>query len=359
MKRLKSIVLAGMALFVMVGVTLPAAPAAAQSAGSAALSIAPKKNYVINPGDSVDDKLTIRNLDNTQTLQLNLRVIDFTYTDNSGTPKLFLDPKAPQTTWSLKPYMTVPKSVTIAPSESVSLDMNVAIPANVGAGSYYSAIIYSTGAPDGGNVGLAASGVTLAFVSVPGTVNEKLDLKKFGAYDQAARIGDADGYKFFMTDEPQVLAYTLENSGNVAESPVGSITVKDIFGNERVIENINPSGSLALIGQTRTFTACIKLKSQDVNFQGSDSEANTCTAAGLWPGVYTANLDLFYGQNGNKTQEITKTAVFWYMPWWFIVLSIIVLLVLAYFVWRIVRWFRAKFYGPRVPRGRKSLRRRR
>lgn len=355
MKRLRSIVLAAAAVMVTVAFALPTVPVSAQD--SAALSIPPKKNYVIEPGKSVDDKLSITNLDSTGPLRLSLRVIDFTYTNNSGTPKLFLDPDAPQTTWSLKPYMSVPESVTIEPGASKTLDMSVSIPSNVGAGSYYSAIIYSTGAPGGGNVGLAASGVTLAFVTVPGTVNEDLQLKHFGAYDQSAR-GDVKGYKFFTTDEPQVLAYTLENKGNVAESPVGSITLKNIFGGEQTIDNINPAGSLALIGQTRTFTACIKLKKQDVNFQGSDSQANTCTSPGLWPGIYTANLDLFYGQNGNNTKEITKTAIFIYAPWWFIVLTIIVLLIVAYFIWRFVRWFRNKFYGPRMPKGKKLTRRR-
>jgi len=355
MKRFKSIVIAALAVLVTVTLALPATPTSAQ--GSASLSIAPKKNYVIEPGDSIDDKLTIRNLDSTEPLDLTLRVVDFTYTDKSGTPKLFLGEDTPQTTWSLKPYLKVPKSVTVEAGKSVSLDMSVSLPSRIGAGSYYSAIVYSTGAPDGGNVGLAASGVTLAFVSVPGTVDEMLDLKQFGAYNQNAR-GDENGYMFFTTDEPQMMAYTLENKGNVTESPVGSIVIKDLFGRETTINNINPVGSLALIGQTRTFTACIKLKSQNINFQGSDSQANTCTSPGLWPGIYTAKLDLFYGQNGNPTQEVTSTAVFWYFPWWFIVLFVLVLLVVTFFVWRFVRWFRNKFYGPRVPKGRKLSRRR-
>lgn len=355
MKRFKSLVLAAVAVFVTVTYVLPAVPVSAQS--SASLSIAPKKNYVIDAGDSVDDKLIIRNLDNTQSLQLNLKVIDFTYTDNGGTPKLFLGADLPQTTWSLKPFLTIPESVTIPPNSTKSVDMSVAIPAGHGAGSYYSAIIYSTGAPDGGNVGLSASGVTLVFTSIPGKVNEDLQLKKFGAYNPTAD-GDPKGYMFFTTDEPQVIAYTLENKGNVTESPVGTITVKDIFGREQIIDNINPAGSLALIGQTRTFNSCIKLKSQDVNFKGTASEANTCASPGLWPGVYTASLDLYYGQNGNNTQEITKTAVFWYMPWWFIILTLLVLLVITYFVWRIVRWVRNKLYGPKMPK-KSNLRRRR
>ena len=357
MKRLRSMVLAAAAVLVAFAYAVPATPASAQS--SAALSIAPKKNYVINPGGSVDDKLSIHNLDSASNLQLNLRVIDFTYTDNGGTPKLMLAANAPQTTWSLKPYLSVPESVTVAPGGTKSLNMSVKIPSNVGAGSYYSAIVYSTGAPNGGNVGLSASGVTLVFVSVPGKVHEDLQVKKFGAYDANAQ-GNESGYTFITTNQPQNIAYTLLNNGNVTESPVGSISLKNIFGKEQTIDKINPVGSLALIGQTRTFIACIKLKSQNVNFQGSDSEANTCTNSGLWPGYYTAKLDLFYGQNGNNTQEITKTAHFWYLPWWFIIVVVLLLLVIAFFVWRFVRWFRNKFYGPRMPKSRgRSLTRRR
>lgn len=357
MKRFKSIVLAAAAVVMAFACALPALPASAQS--SASLSIAPKKNYVIEPGKSVDDKITIRNLDSTSSLQLNLRVIDFTYTNNSGTPKLMLDANAPDTTWSLKPFLTVPKSVTVPAGSSKSVDMSVKIPAKHGAGSYYSAILYSTGAPDGGNVGLSASGVTLVFVSIPGKVTEDLQLKKFGAYDASAQ-GDVSGYRYITTDEPQTIGYTLFNNGNVTESPVGSIKLKNIFGKETTIDNVNPSSSLALIGQTRTFTACIKLMSQNLNFQGTAAQANTCTSPGLWPGFYTASLDLYYGQNGNNTQEITKTAHFWYLPWWFIIVSVLILLVVAYFVWRFVRWFRNKFYGPRIPKSRgRSLSRRR
>src|SRR5690606_22781153 len=145
-------------------------PVLAQS--SASLSIAPKKNYTVEPGKTVNDTLVIRNLDTENTLDLSLRAVDFTFIDDSGAPKLMLAEDAPQTTWSLKPFLKIPKSVQIPPKSSKTLDMSISIPAKHGAGSYYSAIVYSTGAPDGGNVGLSASGVTLVFTSVPGTVNE-------------------------------------------------------------------------------------------------------------------------------------------------------------------------------------------
>lgn len=340
-----------MATFVVLALAawlLPAQPAMAASSSS--LSIVPKKNYVIEPGKSVNDRLTIRNLDSATPLELTLRVIDFTFTDDGGTPKLFLDPNAPQTTWSLKPYLTVPTHVTVAPNSSKTLDMSVAIPAGHGAGSLYSAILYATGSGtpgDGGNVGLSASGVTLVFTSIPGQVKEDLKLQQFGAYRPASSTDQA-GYMFMTTNEPQNIAYTLKNNGNVTEAPVGSVTLKNMFfGREQTINNINPAGSLALIGQTRTFTACIKLQTQDVSLSGTTVPANTCTSPGLWPGWYRATLDAFYGQNGNQTQEIVKTVSFWYLPIWFIMIIIVIVAILTYVIWRTVNKLRRKFYGPR------------
>lgn len=338
MKRLKSIVFAALAVFVAVASIAPMQASAAAS--SASLSIAPKKNYVIEPGETVKDTLTIRNLDSSAPLELTLRVVDFTFTDDGGTPKIFLAEDAPQTTWSLKPFLTLPKTVTIPARASKTLDMKLTVPAGHGAGSYYSAIIYSSGAPgEGGNVGLSASGVTLVFTSVPGQVNEDLKLEKFGAYFTQG------GYAFFTQQEPQMIGYTLKNNGNVTEAPVGSIKLRDIFGREQTITDVNPNGSLALIGQTRTFTSCIKLKQQNVDFDGTQSQAKECTSPGLWPGPYTASLDIFYGQNGNLTKEITKTVTFWYMPLWFVIALLVIIAIISYYVWRVTRKIRRIQHG--------------
>lgn len=331
MKRLTSIFVAALAVLVVAGIHAPSV-----SADSAALSIVPKKNYVIEPGDSVDDKLTIRNLDKTSPLKLSLRVVDFTFTDDGGTPKLMLDPNAPQTTWSLKPFLKVPEYVEIPASSSKSLDIKVSIPAGHGAGSYYSAIVYSSTAGEGANVGLSASGVTLAFTQVPGLVKEDLQLKKLGAYYAASQKGGPKYVKFAM-EKPRSVAYTLENKGNVTESPVGSITLKHMLGKEQTISNINPTGSLALIGQTRTFAACIKLKDKDVSLNGTQSTSLECVDPGLWPGRYTVTLNAFYGQNGNPTQEIIKTSSFWYLPLWFVLAVVVLALVVTFYIWRLVR----------------------
>jgi hypothetical protein len=356
MKRVKSLLLAAFAVVLSVSYVLPAAVASAESnTSSAALSIAPKKNYVIDPGKSVQDKLTITNLDQTSPLNLTLRVVDFSYTGNGGTPKLMLDPNATPTTWSLRSDLKVPETVTVDPGKTKQVSIDVSIPAGHGAGSYYSAIVYSSGSGQGGNVGLNASGVTLVFVNVPGKVKEDLTFTHLGAYDRSEQ-GAISGYRYFMAQMPDSIAYTLKNSGNVIEAPAGSITLRDIFGRTTTINDINPTGSLALIGQERTFTSCIKLKTEDVKLSGTSTKSTTCDAPGLWPGYYSVSADLFYGQNGNLTQEITKTGGFWYLPWWFVVTMIVVLSVAGFYGWRTYNKLRNKFYGPRVAKTKSARR---
>ncbi|MBI3889048.1 hypothetical protein HY312_00515 [Candidatus Saccharibacteria bacterium] len=312
-------------------------PADSASAQSASLSITPKKNYVIEPGKTVKDKLTIRNLDGEKQLDLTLRVVDFTFRDDGGTPKLMLDQNAQPTTWSLKPFLNLPKTVSIPAKGSKTVDMSLSIPAKHGAGSYYSAIVYSSGTPEeGGNVGLNASGVTLAFVNIPGAVKEDLKVEKFGAYVDSTE-GQSAGYTSLTMSEPVRLAYTLKNNGNVTEAPVGTITLKSMFGTEYKIEEVNPSASLALIGQSRTFSACIKLSAQEVDFNGTKSEAKNCTSPGLWPGYYSASLNLFYGQNGNTTKELASTAGFWYLPLWFVIIVLVLLAAVGIGIWIVVR----------------------
>ena len=342
MSRFKSVFLVAVAIVVSISGTL-AGVKDSFAAESAALSIDTEKKYLIEAGKSINDTLKVRNLDKTEPLNLSLRVIDFTYMDQSGTPKLMLDENAPQTTWSLRPFLTIPKSITIEPNTMQTIDMSISIPEGHGAGDFYSAIVYSSGGSDGGNVGLSASGVTLVFANVPGQVNENLTLKKIGAYDPKQSKSKNEGFTHLITGaKPERIGYSIENKGNVTESPSGSITLKPLFGKEVVIQDINPSDSLVLIGQTRVFTPCIKQKKQEADFQGSRTEMASCTDPELWPGYYSVKLSAFYGQNGNRTQDLEGNGWFLYLPWWFIIVSVVVLAFVGYHIWKTINYIRSK-----------------
>jgi len=350
MKRVGSFVVGVLLAFICIATSIApasaatAAPAQPQTSSSG-LSITPRKNYVIRAGQSVTDKLTVGNLNSSQPLNITLKPIDFTFTNESGTPKLMLADNAPLTTWSLKPFMTLPQSFTVPAGQSRTVNYTIKIPANQGAGSYYSALQYASTGANGGNVDMSASGVTLVFVSVPGTVNENLTLKKLGAYQQDSDV--TGKYIFIALSPPQNIAYTLANNSNVAESPAGSIVLHNqFFGQKITIDNANPNSSLALIGQTRLFTACIQMEDQVVNLDGNKSVASVCKKTPhLLPGRYSISLDIFYGQNGNNSQEITGTAHFWYLPWWFILIFVAVVAVIAFFVWRLVHKIRIAVNG--------------
>jgi hypothetical protein len=339
MKRFASYLSAALSVLLLIVSVAPASAATPTVAppttgSSAGLGITPRKNYVINPGQTVTDKLIIRNLDSTADLNLSLRMIDFTYMNQSGTPKLNLDANAERTPWSLRPFAKLPDSVAIPKGETKVVNYTITIPKNQGAGSYYSAILYQARGANGGNVALNASGVTLAFVSVPGKVSENMTLQKFGAYN-STDAGASGSYVFIaFNDQPNMIAYTLKNAGNVFESPAGNVIVKDIFGHQVANVSTNSNQSLALIGQSRIFASCIKTVQQEVQGLGGTSKDTKCVNPKLKPGLYTAKLDVFYGQNGNQTHEITATAHFWYLPIWFlIILAIIIALLVFGFVW--------------------------
>lgn len=340
MNRLKATVLVVFAAVVAASLALPAVQVSAE--GSAALGWPPRKDYTVQPGKTVEDTLVLSNRDREQPLNLNLRVIDFTFLDDSGTPKLLLDEDEPQTAWSLRPFIDLPETVTVDPGTTKTVDMSVTLPSEYKAGSYYSAIVYQSGSSEGGNVGLSASGVTLVFANLPGEVEENLVLEKLGTYN-----GETKKYTYFNTDKPSRIAYTIRNEGNVVGNPSGSITLKNWFGHEVTINDINPNGSLALIGQeSRVFETCIKMAKEDVEFAGSRQEATTCADSGLWPGYYSVTLDGFYSFiGGNATKDLDGKAGFWYLPWWFIVIVAVVLAFVGYHVWKIVRFFKRRKAG--------------
>ncbi|HSX31452.1 MAG TPA: hypothetical protein VLE99_06050 [Candidatus Saccharimonadales bacterium] len=348
MKRFFSSLSAALAVLLVV---VSASPAWA-APSSSGLSISPRKNYLINPGQTVTDKLTVGNLSSTADLNLSLRMIDFTFSDQSGTPKLNLAANATPTPWSLKPFTTLPKTLTIGHGDTKTISYSITMPKKQGAGSYYSAILYQASGANGGNVALNASGVTLVFVSVPGTVKENLALQKFGAYNSEDN-GSTGSFVFIDTNEqPKMVAYVLKNEGNVFESPAGSVIIKDMFGHTVATVPTNTIASLALLGQTRLFTSCIKTVQQKIQLEGGTSKNTTCTNPGLKPGKYTASLDVFYGQNGNETKEITAVASFWYLPWWFIILVLVILAALAAGIWWLQRKIKALVRGTTYHQGR-------
>lgn len=314
---------------------------ASVQAASNGLGISPRKDYSVQPGKTVSDTLYISNLSLSQDLQVNMRVIDFGAQNETGAPALQLDDNATQTPWSLKPFVKIPAEVKIAAGKSANVPISVTIPATQGAGSYYSAIEYTAVNPETKQkVNISAATASLVFVTVPGEAKEQLILKQYGAWQSDADQTNGK-FKSFFFGSPKEFAYRLQNNGNVAEQPSGSMVVKNMFGRTALeIADANPKRQLVLIGQTRRIQTCLKtsvLNSQDPNSQ--TAKQNVCDDPGLLPGRYTAQIAMYYGMNGNNTQQVIATTSFWYLPWWSIVAFIAFIVIVVLLVWLIRRAF--------------------
>jgi hypothetical protein len=322
--KVKTLFKIAVAAFVSVSAALlPTLTAFAQSNG---LGVTPKESFTMKAGTQATNVLYLTNLSKTQSLGVKLSVVDFTAQDETGTAKLLQASDQPQTPWSLKPYLTLPDFVSVPPDGTKQIPFTIKLPANIGAGTYYSAVEYTaTAGQNQQQVNVAASSATLLFINVPGDVSELMTMKKFG-------MTDGNGFKSWFQKQPESFAYRITNSGNVAEAPAGSLVIKNMFGHiVAKVSNANPKGQLALIGQTRRFTGC-NLKSTAPEEIAKDSN---CKPFDLKPGYYTATLAVFYGQNGQQTRQIGATSHFWYLPWSFVIEALIVIALIAYFLTRL------------------------
>lgn len=350
MRRL-SIILTVMA-FAVLYMTAPM-PA---SAASNSLGVNPRRDYAIKPGEAVQDILNVTNLHKSEDLFITIRPLDFRAANETGSPDLLLRQTEP-TRWSLKPYITIPKTYTVPAGKSVDVPFSINIPANLGAGSYYSAIQYAVTSPESGedtvNLNLSGSSVSLIFVRVPGDAKSSLQLKMFGAFNPSKDMSTGTYANFYGATKPKYLSYTLKNNGNIAEQPVGSIQLKNIFGKQvKLYEDVNPDKSLVLIEQTRRVDFCMNETTikEESKVTGQEEEVKRCDDMALTPGRYTAKMSLLYGGEGFPSQEILATASFWYLPAWFIIAVLVALAVVAYIIWKVInkaKNFRKPTYGTR------------
>lgn len=342
MRKIGSVLMA----LLSVGIIL-ALPSQALAASNS-LGVNPRRDYTVKPGETIQDSLNVTNLNKTEALNLTVRPLDFESTNETGAPKLLLKQQEP-TRWSLKPYLKIGSSFTVPAGKSVDIPFTITIPSNLGAGSYYSGVHYSvTGNALESNLSLASSSVSLLFVRVSGEARSSLALKNFGAFTPNHDMSSGSYASFYSATKPKYLSFTLENKGNVAEQPTGSIQLKDIFGKQvKLYEDINPNKNIVLLEQTRRIDVCmheVEVKEKN-KLTGQEEEVDKCENMNLAPGRYTASLSLMYGGNGSPTNEILGTASFWYLPAWFLIAVAIGLLLLAFFVRQLVK----KVKGIRKP----------
>lgn len=250
-------------------------------------------------GGSYNLKLTVTNV-TAGSLLLTSDVNNFTAGDETGNPKVILDDEA-DSSFSAKSWVSGIPSFTLKSKESRQITFNVNIPQNAEAGGHYGVIRFSGVPPEGGdqNVALNASVGVLLLARVNGNITESLVLKDLFAQKDGKRSS-------LFANGPIDLVARIENNGNVHVKPVGTLTVKDIFG--RTVASY-PFGS-----NTKNVLPD-SIRRYDQSFDKR------------WMfGRYTTELQAGYGTSG---AVLSGTTSFWVIPFKliFFVLLLIALLV--------------------------------
>jgi hypothetical protein len=312
MKRLTSLAIVGVSLLVLVlGVSTPAALAASKSPGvGQALEIAPPiMTLKANPGQVLKTKIQLRDITKSPLIVTN-EINDFVANGKDGTPKILLGSEDNNDPFSMKDWITPLPQFTLSPDQIQNLPVTINIPKNASPGGHYGVIRF-TGIPPnlkGTGVSLSASLGALVLLTVNGKLTHNMSIDTFAV----SKFEGGKPAKLFQS-APLSFAVKLKNSGNIQEEPAGHIVISDLFGRAVAGVNINLPPRDVLPDSTRQFT-------------GSLDRSNLGSKRLF--GLYHAKLTVKYGDKSSQT--VSKTIMFWVIPYKLIAI-IIILLVVAFF----------------------------
>lgn len=237
--------------------------------------------------------------------------------DETGTPRLILDDRTPEPKNSFKNLIdnNLPE-VQLNGKERKNVQVRISIPADANAGGYYGAIRFApSNTGQESTVGLTASVGTIVLVTVPGNLNERLDLLQLSA----AQNGKA---KAFFTGGSVESLVRVKNMGDIHVKPFGKVVVKNMFGKQVAsyeLNNTEPRANV-LPGSVRKFVDPV--------------------SGNKFFGRYTLEANLGYSQNGGEL--ISAKGSFWYVPAWALVALLILMLVAATGIYLLTRRFRGQ-----------------
>lgn len=197
-------------------------PVGAQEAnqGNSTLKVAPLRTDVtMDPGETRTVKITVTNPTGRD---INVRPVqnDFIAEDEKGTPAIILDENEFAPKHSLKRFMTPLENIVLPGNESVTVEVELVVPANAEPGGYFGAVRFDpVDLADGGQVNLNTSVASLILLRVNGNAPERLVLSDFEV-QQKGRSST-----WFMDDKDLTTLVRFENSGNVQLSPIGKLSI--------------------------------------------------------------------------------------------------------------------------------------
>jgi hypothetical protein len=286
------------------------------------ISITPSiTEELVKPGDVISRKVNLTNKSDQEiTFYVYLKDFKAAADDESGKAELIVPGSEPGN--FISSWISVSsEGITLAPGQSQEVPYTINVPANVGPGGYYGAIVFGTQAPKakpgeadkGASVGVAGQAASLVLLQIAGIANEQAEVREFKT--------DKD----FYSTPFKVNFYTkIQNLGNVHLKPRGEIVITDMFNKKVTTLTVNDIGGNILPASTRMFSNIW----QD-NFAF---------------GRYQAALSLSYGTpadlGGEGMKSLTMYWYFWILPVKFLIYLGISLLILAAIFTIFLRYYR-------------------
>jgi hypothetical protein len=283
-----------------------------------ALTITPIRIEISgDPGQTLTDQMTLIN-DQKTNVTYYVSYLNFEAQGETGNPA-FVEAKDDLGTW-----MTAPGSVTLAPQESKTVPIEIAIPKDAEPGGHFAAIFWGTVPQSSAtnSVSIGAKMGMLVLLRVNGKVNEQAGIIEFGTLNKQT----------FFTALPVSFYYRFQNLGGDRVKPEGTLKMKDIaWITEKNLPG-NPVDGNILPDSIRKF---------ELVWQGSDGPnppninqgnifSNYFSKVGYeWRnfafGYYRAKLSLTYGTNNEAS---AASFAFWVFPWHLLIVILILLIVI-------------------------------
>ena len=285
---------------------LQGAPAFAQ--GGNGLSISPTKaEFSIDKGKSDLLSIQVKNLTQGKIIAKAF-INDFEADEDTGNPKLIIDRSSEVSSSSIATFITGLEDVTLDAGQTKEVQLTIAIPDKAISGAYYGAIRF-TSTPDvtdksAAQVSLNASVASIVLIQVPGEITQKIQVDKAAAYYN----GKAGS---IFTKTPSQVGVTVKNLGNGFAKPFGKVLISNMFGKQVDSYEMNdtvPRGNV-LPATTRNFKNNIK--------------------AIKMPGRYSIQANV----SSDKGDILQVTSSFWFLPVWFIIVVLVVLMLIIGSAW--------------------------
>ncbi len=281
-----------------------------------------------DPGATINSEFKILN-DSDKTQSYFTQVENFEAKDESGSPQFV------QTKEGLAVWTSVTNSVTIAPREQKVIPFSIEVPRNAEPGGYFASIFVRTTPPPttGTEVSIGARLGTLVLLRVNGEIQEGVDILEFGTRNKQ-RV---------FTSLPVELYYRFQNTGADRVKPQGDVIIKNIVGLKAKILSANRTEGSVLPRSIRRFDMAW-IHGGGGQEDPAEAVVEHVTGGFLdeakyqWHnfafGMYTANLDITFGQNNNTADSTFR---FFIIPWQLLIIiggGLLIALVILRFVLR-------------------------